>query len=166
MTNLAAKQVKDVLEGMLGRDVLVHDGVPLPIDSAPRPTIATYVDDTHSLATVAVMDFALTAYAGAALGLVPRGGAEAAIEDRELPASLLENAAEVLNVLAAPLTEAGGAHQRLLEAYGPDRLPPAQVSAWCATLGSRLDLDVEVSGYGHGRLSFVATHGCGCRTVA
>ena len=156
MSDLGAKQVKDVLEGLLDREVLVATGDPVPIDTRPRPTIAAYVDDGRALATVVVVDLALTAFVGAALGLVPRGGAEAAVEERTLPASLLENTAEVLNVLATPISEAAGTHQRLLETYGPDRLPPPHVSAWCAALGSRLDLLVEVSGYGRGGLSVVS----------
>lgn len=153
------KQIKDLFEGLLGRDVTLTEGVPVPLDARPRPTTAVYVDDGNRLAAVALMDFALTAYCGAALALLPKGGAEDAIDEKELPATLLENAAEVLNVLAAPIGEASGVHQRLHQTFGPDQLPPSDVSSWSARLGTRIDVQLDIKGYGKGTLSVVSTLG-------
>ena len=149
------KQVKDLFEGLLGRDVTLTEGVPVPLDSRPRPTTAVYVDDRNGLSAVALMDFSLTAYSGAALALLPKGGAEDAIDEKDLPLTLLENAAELLNVLAAPIGDASGVHQRLHQTFGPDQLPPSDVTAWSARLGSRLDLRLDIKGYGSGNLSVV-----------
>jgi hypothetical protein len=157
MKNPAPKQIKDLFEGLLGRDVTVAEGVPVPLDTRPRPTTAVYVDDHNKLSAVAVMDFPLTAYAGAALALVPKGGAEIAIEEKDLPESLLENAAELLNVLAAPIGDSSGVHQRLHGTFGPDQTPPTDVSSWSATLGSRIDLRLDIKGYGSGTLSVIST---------
>jgi hypothetical protein len=151
------KRIRDVFEGLLGREVTVAPGVPVPLDARPRPTTAVYVDDRLRLSSVVLMDFALTAYSGAALALLPRGAAEDAIDEKELPAALLENAAELLNVLAAPIGEAGGVHQRLHQTFGPDRLPPTDVSSWSAQLGTRVDVQLDIRGYGRGTLSVVST---------
>ncbi len=151
------KQVKDLFEGLLGRDVALGEGVPVPLDSRPRPTVAVYVDDRNALSAVALMDFALTAYSGAALALLPKGGAEDAIDEKDLPPSLLENASELLNVLAAPIGDATGVHQRLHQTFGPDQLPPSDVSSWAARLGTRVDLRLDIKGYGSGTLSVVST---------
>lgn len=156
MSAPSRKQIKDLFEGLLGREVIVGDAPPVGLDRVPAPMIAVYVDDQLKLATVAVMDFALTAYVGAALGLVPKGGAEAAIEDQFIPQSLIENAAELLNVLAAPIGEAGGAHQRLYQTFAPGDMPPADVAALSATFGAREDVLLEVKGYGAGPMSIVA----------
>lgn len=153
------KQIKDLFEGLLGRDVSVGDGVPPALDSSPRPVVASYVDDAHNLSSVVVMDLPLAAYVGAALALVPKGGAEIAIEESSLPQSLLENSSEALNILASIINEAGDVHQRLQQVYGQhDQLPPA-VAAWAATLGSREDVHLDVQGYGGGHLSIVSTLG-------
>jgi hypothetical protein len=149
------KQIKDLFEGLLGREVTVGDAAPVALDRVPAPMIAAYVNDHLKLSTVAVMDFALTVYAGAALGLVPAGGAEAAIEDHSIPQSLIENVAELLNVLAAPIGEAGGAHQRLYQTFAPGDIPPADVAALTATLGSREDVLLDVKGYGAGAMSII-----------
>ncbi|WP_296602027.1 hypothetical protein [Nocardioides sp.] len=148
------KLIKDVFEGLLGRDVAVGDGTPISLD-APRPVVATYIDPHHQLAFLAVMDLPLAAYAGAALALIPKGGAEAAIEDGVLPDNLFENVSEILNVLAAPIGEASGVHQRLSTTLAPaDPLPP-HIASCAATVGAREDVTLEVAGYGSGTLSIV-----------
>ncbi|GAB6983606.1 hypothetical protein [Nocardioides pyridinolyticus] len=76
-----------------------------------------------------------------------------------LPPNLFENSAEILNVLAAPIGEASGEHQRLLETYAPSDPVPPQVQAYGATLGSREDVEVDISGYGRSGLSVVVVHG-------
>lgn len=152
------KHIKDLFEGLLGRDVAIGDSSPVTFD-IPRPVVATYVDDAHRLTTVVVMDQALAAYAGAALALLPRGAAEDAVESQLLPPNLFDNSAEILNVLAAPIGEASGVHQRLLETYAPSDPVPPQVQAHGATLGSREDVEVDISGYGRGGLSVVVLHG-------
>jgi hypothetical protein len=148
------KLIKDVFEGLLGRDVSVGDGVPIDLDP-PRPVVATYVDPQHRLATVAVMDLPLAAYAGAALALIPKCGAEAAVEDGLLPDNLFENVSEILNVLAAPIGDSAGVHQRLSTTFAPhDPLPP-QVASCATTPGVREDLTLDIAGYGSGTLSVV-----------
>ncbi len=148
------KLIKDVFEGLLGRDVAVSDGSPITLDP-PRPVVAAYVDPQHNLATVAVMDLPLAAYAGAALALIPRGGAEAAVEDGMLPDNLFENVSEILNVLAAPIGDCAGVHQRLSATFAPhDPLPP-QIASCAATPGVREDVTLEIAGYGSGTLSVV-----------
>lgn len=151
------KQLKDLFEGLLGRDVAIGDTSPVVFE-APRPVVATYVDDTHRLTTVVVMDQALAAYAGAALALVPKGAAEDAIENRMLPPNLFENSAEILNVLAAPIGDASGVHQRLDATFAPSDTVPPQVQAHGATLGAREDVEVDIAGYGRGSLSVVVVH--------
>jgi hypothetical protein len=72
-----------------------------------------------------------------------------------LPPHLFENSAELLNVLAAPIGEASGVHQRLLETYAPSDSVPPQVQAYGATLGAREDVELDIAGYGRGALSVV-----------
>lgn len=149
------KQIKDLFEGLLGRDVAIGDGTPVVLD-APKPVLGSYVDPHQRLSAVAVMDLALAAYAGAALALIPKGGAEVALEEAALPPHLFENVAEILNIMAAPLGDALGVHQRLSATYAPTHPVPPQVLAHAATLGAREDLSVDIAGYGQGLLSVVA----------
>lgn len=144
-TNLA---VRELFEGLLGRDVDLGNGRRVDMEATPGPCTAVYVDDKNDLSAVVVMDFPLTAKVGAALGLVPAGGAEAAIADRSIPDSLQENANELLNVLAGTLNEFTDVHQRLYQVHAPGEPLPADVEPWTVTLTGRQDLNVAVKGYG------------------
>lgn len=154
------KQIKDLFEGLLGRDVTIGDApAPLSPDVVPKPAVAVYVDDGGLFSALALMDFALVAHTGASMALVPVGGAEAAIEDNVMPSNLMDNTAEVLNVLAAPIGDASGIHQRLERTYSPhDDLPP-ELAAVAATIGAREDVLIGIAGYGSGRLAIVSATG-------
>jgi len=153
------KDIKDIFDGLLGRECAMGDGERVVLDGERGllPVVASYVDDHNRLSTVAVMDFRLAAFAGAALGLVPVGAAEDSIADKDLYPNLLENTCELLNVLAAPIGEASPVHQRLFETFEPGRPLPADVAQWAATLGVREDVSIDVPGYGAGHLSIVTT---------
>ena len=100
-------------------------------------------------------DLELSAYAGAAIGLIPPGGAQAAIEDRELSPSVKENLDEVLNVLASLFNAKDEPHVRLYQTFGLTDLPPNDVMQILGTIGRRSDLTVSVAGYGSGRMSTI-----------
>lgn len=151
------KSIKDLFEGMLGREITIGDAPePLGADVVPAPGLAVYVDDGGRLTAVALMDFSLVAHTGAALALVPVGGAMAAIEDNVMPGNLMDNTHEVLNVLAAPIGDFSGVHQRLERTYSPNEELPAELAAIAATLGAREDVLIGISGYGSGRLAVVS----------
>ena len=150
-----ALEVRELLTDLLGRDVVVEPADPFTGDSARGSTFAVYVDDVGTTRVVAVADFALSAWAGAAVGLMPAGGASDAIDEGELSPMLRENLAEVLNVMAALLNEAGRPHVKLTEVHHVDAWPHPQVLADVATTGRRLDLVVTIPLYGKGRLSVV-----------
>ena len=153
------KAVKDLFEGLLGRDVTVANGTAVDPAAKLDPSTAVYVDDKNELSAVVLMDFPLTAYVGAALGLIPAGGAEAAIEDREMSATLNENAYEMLNVLAGVLNQCSDIHQRLYHVHRPGEVVPADVAPWQIAPGPRTDLRLDVKGYGGGGLSIVSALG-------
>jgi hypothetical protein len=150
------QSVKELFEGLLGRDVTLSYGRRVDMAAKPGPCTAVYVDDANQLTSVVVMDFALTANVGAALGLVPPGGAEAAVEDGVLPDSLQENAGELLNVLAGTINEHSEVHQRLYHVHRPGETLPADLVEWTLTLTGRLDVTLAPKGYGSGDLSIIS----------
>ena len=150
-----AKPVRDLLEDLLGRDVDVRPGEPLSPDDDRSTTLAVYVDDALGLQVVAVADIGFAAYAGAAIGLVPAGAARGAVADRSLPSNIEENLYEVLNICAALLNAEGVPHVRLHTVHYPGSTPPPQPLSVACTLGRRLDLVVDIAGYGTGRFSLV-----------
>lgn len=151
-----AMQVRDLLEGMLGRDVDVTvGGTHVDPSGAPGAMVAVYTDDSLKLRALSVLDLPLAAYVGAAIALVPPGGAQAAVEDGELPGSIADNVAEVLNVTASLFNADGAPHLRLYSTYAPGDPIPADVAQTATGYLPRIDLDVTVKGYGAGQLSVV-----------
>ncbi|GAA3397732.1 hypothetical protein [Cryptosporangium minutisporangium] len=148
------KDVRDMLEELLGKDVTVGDGSPAAAADLNKAVVAIYVDDANQIAGVAGMDLPLAAWIGAAIGLIPKGGAEACVEDGELSKMVGENVREVCNIMAALLNREGTPHLRLEKesVYLPGETAPQEAQARLVALGARLDLAVSVAGYGAGRL--------------
>jgi len=147
------KDVRDLFEDLLNRSVAVQPTNPLSAGEVRRTMVNVYVDDALRLAAVIGLELPLAAYTGAALGLIPAGGAQDCVEAGTLTAMIAENVTEVANIMASLLNGPGRPHVRMYQRYLPGEAPPADATGYLLALGRRLDLDVEVSGYGTGRLS-------------
>jgi hypothetical protein len=147
------KDVKDLFEDLLGRPISVSPAEPIRGADIPNTLVAVYVDPTTKIGAVIGLDFALTAFVGAAIGLIPAGGAEACIEDKEISKMIGENAIEVCNVLASLLNREGTTRLKLYNTFLPGNPPPNDAVAHLLALGRRLDLTVDVGGYGAGQIA-------------
>ena len=149
------KQLRDLLVELLDREVELTPAPPFAPGPDPPASVAVYVDDSLRISAVVACDLAFSAYAGAAIGLIPIGGAQAAIEDGKLTDTIAENLYEVLNIAASVFNVPGADHLRLhaLHPAGPPLDP--QVRLQTLTLGRREDLSVDIGGYGVGALSVV-----------
>jgi hypothetical protein len=153
----ALKNVKDVFEELLGRGVTVAEGLPMQQADLARTLVATYVSDRMQLGAVMGIEFALAAHAGAAVGLIPAGGAQACIEDGVLSPAIAENVFEVCNILATLLNREGCPRLKLERTYLPAEEPPNDVTGCLLAIGRRLDINTTIAGYGGGRLSICLT---------
>ena len=151
----SAKEVRDLLTGLLGRNVSLSSGPPLAPGPRTPCTIGVYVDDALRVTALVVVDLPLSARAGAAIGLVPLPGVQAAIDDGTLGTMLQENLHEVLNIAASLFNAEGATHLRLYDVHHAGGPVPPDVLGKALTLGRREDLAVDVAGYGPGRLSVV-----------
>jgi hypothetical protein len=148
-----ALTVRNLFEDLLGREVAVTNGEPMTADDLPTAVVAIFVDDAQQLIAVLGMQLALAAYAGAALGLIPAGGAEDTIEEERLTPTIAENVGELCNVLTSLLNREGAPHVKLYQVVYPGDKLPSDARAHLLALGRRLDLSVDVSRYGKGKLS-------------
>lgn len=145
--------VRNSIQDLIGRDVDLSDG--LPPERSSTNVVAVYVTDKLATSAVAIVDLACAARMGGALGMVPRMVVDEAIKDRNLPVTLEENCYEVLNVLAAVFNLPNAPHVRLYQMYGPGASLPADIAALGAVVGSRMDVELKIAGYGSGLLSIV-----------
>jgi hypothetical protein len=151
----AAKDVRDMLAGLVGRNVTVSPGA--PVTPAPdRPVaVAVYVAPDMSVNALCLMDLGASAYTGGALALLPPGGCQDAVEeDGELSTMLVEALHEVVNVLSALFNTPGAPHSKLHKLYAPGDDLPGDIEGMLANF-NRIDLAIEVPGYGKGGLSLV-----------
>ena len=151
----APMAVRNLLEELLDRTVEVAPGSPWAPVRGEVGTFALYVDDSLVVRSVAVCDLGFSAYAGAAIGLLPAPVAMEAVASEELPTPVAENLSEVLNVCAALQNVDGAPHMKLHSVHHIGPPVPPEVAALGGVLGQRLDLTVSIAGYGEGRLSFV-----------
>ena len=151
----AAKDVKDMLTGLVGKQVAVSPGAPVtPTPDAPV-AVAVYVDPGMAINALCVMDLAASAYTGGALALLPPGGCQDAVEeDGELTGLMVEALHEVVNVLSALLNTPGAPHSKLHKLYPAGETLPGDVEGMLAAF-NRIDLAIAIPGYGKGALSFV-----------
>lgn len=148
-----AKAVRDLLEGLLGKDTTFSDGDRLT-DPA-KVLLGVYVDDQLALRALIAMDVGLAASVGAAIGLMPMGGVEDAIGSGELFPLQQDNAAEVLNIMASLFNVGSAPHLRLYGYHGPQDDTPTDVAAKLPVLGGRVDWRVSLKGYPGGKLSIL-----------
>jgi hypothetical protein len=149
-----AKEVRELVEGLVGRDVNVTTGGAM-VDPAGGALTGVYVDRRLALVALVLLDVPLAAHIGAALGLVPARTATEAAELGALTPALSENAGEVLNVMASLFNAEGAPHVRLDRIYEPGDPLPADVATWVPAYVRRTDLDMEVAGYGAGGFSLL-----------
>ena len=152
-----AQEVRELVEGLLGRSVEAHPArTGVELDRQHRENlVGTYVTDQGHLAALVLVDLAAAARLGAALGLAPRSVADGAVKAGLLPVQLGENVAEVLNVAASLFNADGAPHLRLAAVYGGDAPVPADVAQAAKAFAPRIDLELDVSGYGTGTWSIV-----------
>ena len=148
----ASLAVRNLFEDLLGREVTVSPGIPMERADLDKTVVAIFTERSQ-IAAVLGMDLSLAANAGAALGLLPAGAAEDAIDDKTLTPLLAENVAELCNVLTSLLNREGAPHVKLHQVVVPGQTLPSDAAAHLLALGRRLDLVVEVARYGKGRFA-------------
>ena len=146
------KDVRDLLEGLVGKDITVGPGEPLSLND--KPAVAVYVDPQLHTTALCLVDVPLAAWCAGAFALLPKGGLEDAIDDGELSEMHLEVLYEVVNVTAALFNGAGVTHSKLYKLYAPGEALPGDLAGLAAAF-NRIDLSVEVAGYGSGAMSIV-----------
>lgn len=149
------KGVRDLFEGLLGRDVNTTQGVPIEDKANPAPIYSVFVDDRKQMRVVVVTTLPLMGSLAAGLALLPKGMVEASIEDGVLAGQLMDNWNEVANIMAAIFNGGESPHLRYFVSHFPPERVPNDVRSAAGVLGARLDVNATVSGYLKGAMSVV-----------
>lgn len=151
----SSKDLKDMLTGLVGKPVGVLPGDPVTPTPDDPVAVGVFVDPYQNVNALCVMDLAASAYTAGALALLPPGGCQDAVEeDHELTKMQFEALHEVMNVLSALFNTPGAPHSKLDGLhYGDEDIPSdiaGMLSSW-----NRVDLAIDIPGYGKGRISLV-----------
>ncbi len=152
-----ALAVRELLEGLLGRDIeaVIGTGAVNPA-VAPGAAVGVYTDDSMAMRAILLLELPLAAHIGASIALIPVAQAEEAVESGTLPDMLYENTAEVLNVAASLFNLDDAPHVKLYQSYRPGEDVPPDVRKWVLAFVRRLDMELSVAGYGKGHISVLA----------
>ncbi len=150
-------EVRELLEGLFARPVTTTV-VTTKVDPLMHPgaVVGVYTDDTLALKAIMAFDVPLAAYAGAAIALMAPAVASKAVESGLLSPQLFDNTAEILNVAASLFNADGAPHLRLYQTFAPRETLPGDAQRMMRAFVRRLDVEVEISGYGTGQASLLA----------
>jgi hypothetical protein len=148
----AADELRRMLAMMYER-LKVSEGEPVSEDG-PKCVVAIYLSDDDAPIAAALADYPFAAFTGAALTMIPAGGAEDAVADKDLGGAILENVHEVFNICSRLLMDADSPHLRLSDVYeGIGAVPEEHKAVFAAT--DRVSFQVEVPNYGTGNVTFL-----------
>ncbi|TDI40693.1 MAG: hypothetical protein E2P02_16450 [Acidobacteria bacterium] len=148
-----AEAVAEFLTMRLGRPVAATKigAVVLP---HPGGVVALYEGRQEPIGAICALDFDMAVRLGASLSRRPVLMAEEGDAEGQLPVALFEKVEEVCNGLTAVLTSSQG-KLSLAEVYAiPVPIPP-EIEPNLSRPARRLDLVVDVDGYGRGTRSFL-----------
>ncbi len=150
-----SEAVQDLLAGLLGRGVVVREVKPQGLISLDPRTVATYIADDASLAALCTCDLTLACHAGAALSLIPPPAALESIRRTLIDEYIQDNLREVMNVAASWFNRDGFPHVKLRAVHMPKERLPDDVKTLLAEPAARQDLELDLEGYGSGKLTLV-----------
>jgi hypothetical protein len=144
--------------GMLfGDHMKIVPGEPVATGPDSKSMAAVYVNDEGVPATACVCDLPFAAYSGAALSMIPKGGAEDAAKSGELSEMMQGNLHEIMNICSRLFMNNDTPHVKLETLYDKISAMPENARAMIDAATGRSDFKVSIPGYGDGHVSFLCT---------
>lgn len=153
---LAMEIVQKSITDLVGRPcVAKKDASPMLIN-APK-SLAFYRLDGIKTVGFILCDLPLGAAASCALSVVPPNAVKEAIKTGKLTDVQASNLYEVFNVLSTAFDPERGPHLKLSKVFSPGEPVPKEYMMAIIKPKARLDLVIDVTGYGAGKMSFIAS---------
>ena len=150
-------EVKQMLGMLYGNDLQVQAGEPLAGDNGSKNIVAVYINDEGEPVTACCCDIPFAAYSGAALSMIPPGGAEDAASKGDLTEMMRGNLNEIMNICSRLFITEDTPHLKLDALYdSPETLPEA-ARTMVESAAGRSGFEVSIPGYGAGKIAFIST---------
>ena len=151
-----AEELRALLSQLIGKPVALKAPVGPPKPNMSPQVQAMYCAADGTARATASVDLVLAANLGAALAMMPPAAAAEAAKAGKMNELLADCCREVLNVCARLMNKPGGMHVVLKKVTSaPDSLP-ADVRANMSKAPLQREYDMEVAGYGRGKIVFRA----------
>ncbi|CAA0091208.1 Uncharacterised protein [Zhongshania aliphaticivorans] len=113
--------------------------------------IATFINDDGGTVAFCAADPSFVAYSGAALSMMPAGGAEDMIESGEFSKTSIDNFYEVINVCSRLLMSDSSMHLKLDKVLSPAE---GEVVVNDFTASTTVGFSLKIPRYGVGKMAF------------
>lgn len=150
------KELAEHLEPLIGRTTTLKPSA-APNKFKESCHTARYLTRDGKLGAICQFDLELAVFLGAALAMIPAGGAEDAVKAGALTGPQMDAFREVSNVLAGILCLNAAPHVRWADVTPSLAALPADAKAIAAKPFERADFRVDIDGYGGGNLSILTT---------
>ncbi len=149
------EEIAELLHSLLDMKIAVEPGQPVQLDQEKPTAVATFVNEAGRVKTVLLCDLEGIIYLGAGMAVMPADLAHEFISSKNIPDNIAEIFQEVINESANLFNKSGKLHLSpgVLK-ITPDTLPD-KVERLISKPGSRLDIKIEVPGYGTGMISLI-----------
>lgn len=144
--------VSSLLGSLFGKTVTVRRGQTKALGVNGRAYVGLYVLDDETPMAAILCDVGAAAAFGCALALIHPNVAADWVKRGKLDEGVFENLKEVLNIMGGLVNQAGLPRLRLGSVVATPPVPAA-AAPLLKTPSTRLDLSVQVEGYGPGAVS-------------
>lgn len=146
--------IEKMLGGLLGREVMVSEK---PASKPADMKIAGFYRNGEGQPVAACLaDIPAAAFSGSALSLIPAAAARDYVKAGEIDdEDVRDNFYEVLNVCSRLFSDDDAHRVTLDTVYFPPETVPADQASTLSRPSQRQDLEINVDGYGKGRLALL-----------
>ena len=151
-----AREISELLTSLIGEPVTVSKNQTEMISVDDIAVAGDYRGEDGTLFAAVVTDIALANWLGAALAMIPRGVAQKDLDTLKISDETRENTQEIFNINTSVLNGPDLPHHRFGKLYfcmGDEH--PEDVGRLMEKCAARIDFDVEVPGYGGGRMAYL-----------
>jgi hypothetical protein len=148
--------VARLFNDLLGRRVVVKRNMARQqVLAGTAGAYGLYGSADDQVEALVFFDMALACYAGAALALIPVSTVQPGVRTGSMTSATFENLSEILNIARSWFDTATAPQFKLLKCIASPCVLAKDAAALLQKWTARLDLEVEITGYGAGKLLIV-----------
>ncbi|HCH66876.1 MAG: hypothetical protein CL927_03260 [Deltaproteobacteria bacterium] len=150
-----AQEVGRMFTFLLGRPVQVTKGSRIKTGVRDLWTVGVFTTKEDAVVGVCATDLPMAVHAGAALSLFPPHKAKACIARKAIDRPIWENTLEVYNVASRFFHDMHEGMIQVGDSYQKGDDVPLEVKQFMRRSTQRVDLRVQITGYGGGSLALI-----------